>query len=424
MATHNALRSRGASVAGPSARVRVPLAIANQLIAGVVRERTAVRVGGRLGELLGVDDVSATLREVVMVPAEVGQRGPSPSIAVDVVIDLADLEGPLASLRARGDVAAVVEPDDRGIAESVAIAIRWDSLRDLDLALTDRAKAAAERAIPSAVKRRLPRVVVEHGSSKVARRSAELVYAALRETALARLGELTRIRMAVPAMPVTRVDVAPTDTAVELLVHTSLPIRAAVGAPQAAAADAITVEISASAVAELANWAIAQGIAPQRYTRNLSPNRDGEFVPHFDWRGERSDRPFIVHMFRTVGACAHFEVAALPHLEVAGDQVRGFVTNKQLERADTDLVMAALAHLKEGLAASTSPVKQASARRTLRVGRYEVATRLVGAHIESGDLRAVIAVGPLSLATAREHASGRIATNGLDNKLRPPSRCR
>ncbi|MBX3157467.1 MAG: hypothetical protein KF773_15940 [Deltaproteobacteria bacterium] len=414
-----ALVGRTDATPGPSARIRIPLALANRLIAQVVADEEPIALAGPLGRLLGVDEVKVTLREAALVPAETGKIG------VDLAIAIDDAEGHLATLRGRTNVDAIVEP---GEPPAVAIAVRFDQLAKLDLELSDRARAAAggavADAVPDAVKQRVPRGILERGAGRLVEKLAPKVYDGLRDVVLVRLGEATRLHLPLPPMPLSRVDVAPAPgdvPALDLLVHTQLPIRAPVGFATAATPEAINVEVSGSAAAELANWGIAHGVAPRHYTRELKPDPDGAYVPHFDWRPDRGDKPMVVHMFRTKGACAHFQVAAQPHVEVRGDQVRAYVANKELEQADASLAFAALANLKDAVSSTTSETKQAPAARTLRIGGREVTTRLVRAAIGGGDLRAAIAVelGPKAYSAGAASARSLSATSGASRGTLP-----
>jgi hypothetical protein len=393
-----ALLARAEGVAGPSARVRIPLALANKLIAQVVEEQGPIAFPDAVSRpLFGREGLRARVGELALVPGTVG------SVSVDGAILIDDAEGHLITVRMNTKIDAIVEPGDpNDLSErppNVAIAVRWDQVGKLDLELSDRAKAGVEDkvagALPDAVKKRVPKILMSRGSAKIVERAAELAYNGLRDTLLVRLGEITKIRVPLPPMPVSKVDVAPVAgdvPAIDLLVTTQLPIRAPVGEAMPATADAINVEISGSAAAEAANWGIANGVAPARYNRELKPEKSGSYVPHFDWRPDRGDKPMVVHMFRVKGTCAHFSVAAQPHLEVKGDKIHAYVANKELEQADATLMFAALANVKDGLSSTTSETKKAPAHRTLRIGDRELTTRLTRATIGGGDLRAAIAV--------------------------------
>src|SRR5690606_13464894 len=91
--------------------------------------------------------------------------------------------------------------------------------------------------------------------------------------------------------------------------------------PTAATASSTTqLRLSAEAVTEIANWAVATGRAPRRHDRELNPSPRGSYFPILGWRrGDR--RPLEIHVFRFARPCSVIRVAARPTLATRAGQI-------------------------------------------------------------------------------------------------------
>jgi hypothetical protein len=251
--------------------------------------------------------------------------------------------------------------------------------------------ALLEARLPAAVRARTPRFVIDRVAAAVVEEALEQGLGLLRGALLPRLRERTRIGIELPDVPLARVDLASTPDALALDVFTTLPVRAGVVAAPPAG-DAILVQIAGDAVVRAANWGIAHGALPPRYTRGLAPAEDGAYVPHFEWRPGDPARPLVVHMFRVESGCAHFAVGVLPQLEVVDGRVRAWTDHRRLEHADGPLALELLARTKALVERSTSSKKQGPGSLRLTVGGREVTTRLLRAEVAGDELRAEVAV--------------------------------
>lgn len=394
-----AVRAERAPAAEPHILVQVPYALANRLITGALGETIEVPV--RLGDLdvLGVVGVAApdfaglrlVAREVALEP------GPPGRVRFTVRIELVDDRGLLLGLRAVADVAPDLEQAEGG-GSAITLGLRPDHLVTLEPELGPRAASALGTALVARVPAmaRMPKLVVDRGAARAVEQLVERGHGLVRDTLLVRLGELTRLRFALPvAIPVERVELrsltepAP---ALELAVHTALPVRAGV-ATAVPAPDAVSVHVAGSAAAELANWAIEARLAPQRYTRKLEPAEDGPYRPHFDWRADHAERPLLVHMFATGGkGCAHFAAGARPHVRVQDGKVHAHVSNRKLEHSVGPPLLELLADLNGFFQRSVSRTRSAVASTRVTVGDRAVDLALVSAEITSADIHAAFAI--------------------------------
>jgi hypothetical protein len=190
--------------------------------------------------------------------------------------------------------------------------------------------------------------------------------------------------------------------------------------------DATLVQISGDAATLGANWAIAHGALPPRYTRKLEPARDGAYVPHFEWRPGDAVRPLVVHMFKVEGGCAHFAVGVRPHVEVRDGKVHAWVDHRRLEHADAPLAFELLARTKALVERSTSAKKQGPGSVRIAIGEREVTTRLLRAEVAGDELRAAMAVsiGPARPAVPERYPSGARAVIELRRATTPRVRHR
>lgn len=385
-----AVRAERAPAAEPHVLVQVPYALANRLITSTLGETIEVPV--RLGDLdvLGMVGVAApefaglrlVAREVAVEP------GPPGRVRFTVRVELVDDRGLLLGLRAVADVAPGLE------ASAITLGLRPDHLVSLEPELGPRAASALGTALVARVPAmaRMPKMVVERGAARAVEQLVARGHGLVRDTLLVRLGELTRLRFQLPvAVPVERVELrslAEPAPALELAVHTALPVRAGL-ASAVPAPDAVSVHVSGSAAAELANWAIEAKLAPQRYTRKLEPDEDGPYRPHFDWRAEHAERPLLVHMFALDGkGCAHFAAGARPHLRVQDGKVFAHVSNRKLEHSVGPPLLEFLADLNGFFQRSVSRTRSAVASTRLTVGDRAVDLTLVSAEVTSADLHA------------------------------------
>ena len=350
-ASRHALLARTASAPEPHARIAIPFAVANPLLADAFADQPELPLPASIPQL---GTLGARLLGVELAAAKPGFVGFVARVAVH------DDSGELVTLRVHAEVAPTIETG-----HTLVVAIRADSLTRVEPESSERVRAELARRLP-----RVPRIVID----ELADRLVAETYRLLRVALLAHLGELAQIRIALPALPITSVEVSSDDSAVTVAIHTSLPVRAGLGAAPAADRDSIGVEITASAAAEAINWSIANGRAPAKYDRDLKPRSDGHFTPIFDWNASDPARPLVVHVF---GDCEHFEVALLPHVELQGGELRIWTTQKQLERVDAPAPIEAIARLLSLVERTASDPKHVAASAPVTIGGRELDVHVV-----------------------------------------------
>lgn len=376
------------AIAGADVRVTVPLARANELIA-VVLQATPVEAALELpaGLPLAVPALVASVREVRMVPGGPGRV----RIALRIEIRERAAAHELTTLALVAEVAPEIERVDGGV--ELAIGIGADSL----VAVTPELGPGARGKLGDALLRQLrpsaqalaPRALVEEVGATLASHLVGAGFRGLRATLLERIGELTRVRVRLPEVPVTDVVVSSASTPAAALVvelTTGLPVRRRLGPPGPPSED-VTVELSGTAVAELANWAVDAGLAPRWYSRSLEPKADGEFRPRFDYVAEERGHPFKVYVFQERGGCSYFRVGVRAALALRGGQLVVTALDRQLERRRASPIIEAAAWAKYFVTGSIDRSKRIAAHTRLTVGPHTLEPRVVAAALADDELK-------------------------------------
>jgi hypothetical protein len=394
-ARKRALTERRDIAPGPHASVRVPLARANQLLAELIRDQPIrapiempdLRPLPRLGRPL-----SALVRKVELRPAPAGR------LQFAIELELADTTQPITTLTAIAEVTpelvrtATASELVAGFSPDNLVAVRPTLGPDASRGLAD----ALRRWAPRTLGQLMPPEVIEPAAGKLAEYLTGKAYDVLRATLLHRLGELTRLRIRLPALPIARTAVTSSDDAITVDLTTDLPARRGLDRVHNVIHHdddgEIIVQISQSTAAELANWSIAHGHLPQRYTRSLEPRADGEYRPWFDYVAADTARPVKIHIFQETGGCSYFQVGLRYDVAVAGDQLRVEVRDRYVEAADASAILEAGLWLKQLIQGSIDSSYRAAAHTRLTIGSRHLDAKVLGAAIAGDDLAFTLAL--------------------------------
>jgi len=381
-ARRRALTERTAVAAGPHARVHLPFARANQLLAELVRD-PALRMPLQVPPLgpVSAPELTAVARRVELRPAADGE------LRFAIELELDDADQPVAVLTAVTDVRPALERTADG-SELVA-GFGPDNLRSIELQLRDQDGRAlvdaVARWLPPALRGSVPRAVLDLAARKLAAYLTDRAYDALRATLLRRLGEVTRLRIRLPALPIAATRVSSTPDALTVDLTTDLPVRGGLTIAPPASGD-LVVQLSGSTAAELANWSIARGHLPQHYTRGLEPRADGDYAPHLDYLAEDRRRPVKIHVFQDRNGCSYFQVGLRFDLGLAGDRIEIAVHDRLVEAADASTAVAVGLWIKQLIQGAVDSSYRAAARTELAIGGRRFAARVLGAAVSGDDL--------------------------------------
>jgi hypothetical protein len=366
-------------------RVTVPFERADALLAEglAAAPLTMALEAPGLGPIeIAIPEIAATVREVHLMAGAPGK------IRFAIRVNVTEPTSEIATL----EVVAEVEPKlvREGAVTSLVIGFGPENLLEIAPALGPEAKAsldgAVARWVPEKLKAKVPRLVLDAAASKLGKHLTGKAYEAVRGSLLKRLGELTRLNLKLPDVPVAKVELRSTETALIADLTTDLPVRAGL-APSADTASEVSVVLSGSTVAELANWAIDHNHAPQWYSRSLKPSPSGEFRPRFDYVAEDAGHPFKVYAFQERGGCSYFRVGVKASVTMDGDKLEVGALDRALEASAANAVVEVAAWVKYFLTGSIDRSKSLVAKTQLTVGGRTLETKVVGAALTRDELQ-------------------------------------
>ena len=364
-AVRTALTSRvGAPNRGTDVEVSVPLARANAVIEDLLKQQP-LTVPLDVPDLGLVDitmgPLSATVSSLVLQP------GPPGRLRFAVRLRIDDPQQEVTTIVATAEVEPMLTRAN-GAAE-IAIGLGPENVLQLRPELGPDATAKLGGA-----------------ANKLGGHLTGAVWSALQKTLLVRLGELTKVRLRLPDVPVSHVEIHSV-TSPELLVVTilsDLPVRAGLRSVVVPSAE-VTVRISGSAAAELANWAIDSGHAPQWYTRSLNPSPHGEYRPRFDFI-PGSSHPLKVYALQERHGCSYFRVGVRAKLAMKGRDLVVTATDRDLEAMAANPALEAAAWVKYFVTGAIDESKKVAAHTRLSIGGRTLLTQVISADLANNEL--------------------------------------
>lgn len=402
IANRRAALARRAPVAAPHGRLEIPLGRANQLLAeSLAGAPLEADIGPELLPIrlpISLPSLRARVEEVRLVPA------PAEHVGFAARIGILDASSEVVSLDVRAEVRPRIER--RGASAALVVALDADSLVAVTPVLGPdsrrRLADALGRWMPESLRRRIPRLVLERAAGELASRLTGTAYRGLRASLLSRLGEVTRLRIGLPEVPIERVGVRSTPgpaAALAIDLFTGLPVRGGLAPDRRGApGDEIRLRLAGSAVAEIANWAIEQRRLPRHYTRTLKPRPDGEFRPVFDWVGSGSPRPLVLHVFQERGGCSYLAVGVRPEIAVVGGSLVATLRDREVQETLGPVTLQIGVWLKSLVSRAADTTRRLSARTLIEVGGRRFDTRVNRAALEGDQLVLELIVSPRSEA--------------------------
>lgn len=190
-------------------RVTIPFERANTLFAESLAAQPLMMAlpAPSLGPIeITIPEIVGTVREVRMLPGSAG------TIRFAISVEVLDARTEVAMLA----VIAEVEPKLERTGETTALVIGFgpENLISVKPELGTEAATsldgAVSRWVPERIRGKVPKVLLEAARSKLGKHLTGEAYEALRTTLLKRLGELTRIHLRLPDVPIAKVDIRST----------------------------------------------------------------------------------------------------------------------------------------------------------------------------------------------------------------------
>lgn len=385
-AVRTELTSRvGAPNRGADVQVLVPMARSNEVLADLLAQKPlAVPLEVPALDAIGAElrPLTATVREVRLVPGAPGK------VRFVLRLGIDDPAQEVTMITATAEVEPVLVRS--GGSAELSFGIGAENVLALRPELGPEAKAklggAVSRWLPEKVKGKIPQPLVDAAAAKLGSHLTGAAWGVLQKTLLAKLPEITTLKLRLPDVPVAHVDVRSLSGPDGLVVDiaSDLPVRAGLSATPAMPAQ-ITVRIAGSAAAELANWAIDSGHAPAWYTRGLTPSPKGEFRPRFDYMPGAS-HPLKVYAFQERGGSSYFKVGVAANVRVEGDKLVATATDRALEASEANTAIEVAAWAKYFLTGWIDRSKAVAAHTRLDVGGRVLEARVVNAKLAHDEL--------------------------------------
>lgn len=307
----------------------------NQIIEQQVAELSPFTLPGPVAlaaALLSLPTLSANVVSVRLVPTTKGHL--AIAVEVDLQVDDQRFASVEFEVKAKPTIAKSKKP---GHQQSLRFDFEGDSIVTLQAHLGHMPRELLGQLLhdhlPESIRAKIPRLATTMAAARLSEWITKEGFEQIRDLALRHIGPVTKLSFALANVPIERVAVRTDNPAyVQLELYTDLPVRHGLRPDSASVptrSELMSVSISGSAAAELANWAIRTGHAPERYNRSLEPRADGLYRPVFDWI--ESPRPLQVHLFRGGKHCAHIHASATPILKLKNGKIDAGANNRKGE---------------------------------------------------------------------------------------------
>jgi len=406
-----ALAQHGTPSRGADVRVTVPYDQANRVIAGLLaQEPVTMELAPPQLRMFPVPvKPLAIVREAVL---QAG--GANRSVRLATRFEIREGDTTIT------DVAAVIELQPVIVDDQLVIGFGPQNLVRVKPTLGPEAKdtlgRAVERWVPDRLRGKLPKLALDAAARQLGVELTETAWDALRGSLLTRLGDVTRVRVQLPDVPIAHHHLRSTAAGVVVELATDLPVRRGLAPGNDGIGADLGVRISASAAAELANWAIDHGHGPQRFDRNLRPAADGAFQPRFDYIAEDRAHPLKVYSFQQTG-CAFHRVGVRGAIALEGDTLKATVLDRALEAQSANPAIELGAWAKLLFTGWVDRSRRVAAHTQLAVGNRTLTTRVTRAAIEADELVFELRLAspgsaPSSSGSRAEPSSARPASRG------------
>ena len=317
-ADREAFFARAPQAAGPHLEAVLPFDVADGLVAAEIAKVKPIAL-----EIPGLGEVGEYFGKLSVRPSS-ARLLPAPRGRVRFAIDLEVLQRGDRAFAMRLEVE--VEPRVDLEAGRVEIGFTPQMLKEVKPDLSGDAKrrlgGLVYRRIPKLARMLIPRSAVDRAAARAIELLVERFYAKAKHRLLPRLGELTRVVVDLPDLPLEKLELRSFKRGgggLRLLVTTGLPVGRGIdiGAERSRIGelprDRVSLRASASALAELVNWAIAEGRVPGRYDRAGEARPDGELRPALAW--ELGERPMKIVLWDLERPCMRVTMGARPRVE-------------------------------------------------------------------------------------------------------------
>lgn len=374
-----ALAGHGVANRGADLRVTVPYDQTNRVIAGLLaQEPITMELAPPQLRLFPV-----TVRPVAIVREAVLQQAAAGMVRLATKLEIREGDTIIT------DVAAVIEVRPVIANHRLVIGFGPANLVRVKPTLGPEARETlgktVDRWVPERLRAKLPKFALDAAAKQLGVELTETAWDALRGSLLKRLGDVTRMQLRLPDVPIARHHLQSMPAGIVVELETDLPVRRGLAPSTAIVGTDVGVRISASAAAELANWALDQGHGPTRFSRSLEPSATGEYQPRFDYVAEDRAHPLKVYSFQQHG-CAYHRVGVRGAIALEGDTLKATVLDRDLEAQSANPVIELGAWAQYFFTGWVDRSKRVAAHTQLAIGNRTLSTRVTKAAIDADEL--------------------------------------
>jgi hypothetical protein len=385
---------------GDHFRLAIPFELIDHLVqrevAGIPRARLPLpSISG-----ISLGTVSVGIDRVIAMPA------PRAELGFRVDVSLKSGRKVLLPIRMKVRVRPQLDPKNA----QVVIALDSKSLVALDAELgpggTKPLTDAIWAQLPSAArmltnKGQIAELTKSLGDQLV-RDAAKLV----REELLDDLGEVARIELDLPPIPVDAITVRSSDDDLFVGFHSPLAADASLSpAPRRHAEvpkNLVQLTMSAAAAVALANYEMKKGSVPARFDLDGSPAPDGPLQAVLAWDGSTKTKPLRVHAFllepeqagRSKKDCAHITLGATPALGVDRGHLVLSTRDAKIEKVEGSTAIKAGLFFSGVTRQSFVHAEQIAAQTEFELGGQTFQARVQGAQLRGQNLVLGLTLAP------------------------------
>jgi len=338
----------------------------------------------------GLGGLSVVLQRAMLLPAE------GPGLRLRATLSLREGSRELTAAHTQ----VLLRPRLEGA--QLVLAVRPADLERLSIELAPAAHEqisdVLKKKLPAPLRRLIPRGRLLEVSQQLLAMLTADGYKLLRGTLFQRLGEVGRLKLKLPELPLERAiftSYAKPLPHLRLAVFTSLPVRRGWRSPLPPHPSWVRFAVSGSALAEIGNDAMRRGLVPQRYDSRLRPQAAGDHLPAYDWRAADA-RPLKLIVTKTSSPCARVVLGAKARLRREGEQVLVGISDGRIERVQGAPLTRAVVWLRQLWKAPVEKTRRLALGLELRLGGRRLALEVQQAQGHSEGL-----VLGLAVATSR-----------------------
>ncbi|MCC6624706.1 MAG: hypothetical protein IT385_25880 [Deltaproteobacteria bacterium] len=391
-AEREAFAARPHPAHGPDARLVVPFALLDRMIARHLGARPPVEMRLPLGELGLTVRLSARLDAIHTRPAPAGRLG------IEADIGLYEGAERVAEARLETAIVPTLRRATPGRPARVVIELRREHLGELSPRTTEagrrRLAAWLRGELPPALEALATDELVGLATNELMRYFASELWPTAREQIMGREPILFASELALPGLPLSDLQVRSAGEGLALELVTDLPVDAALGASdRRARPDRLTLELTGETATELVNLGMDRGDVPARFDSRGEPRPDGRWEARVGWnRGSSS--PLEVHLWQLDGECKRALVVGDLAVSMERDRLRVAVADGRVRKVRGPAFVEAFAWWEALWSDALEAVHELAAATSIELDGARLDARVIDARLADDRLTVELDVEP------------------------------